>query len=474
MIPVLTADEMRMADAGAIASLGDASQSAHGEFGIFIQRAGSSVARTAIEMMGGAYGKRVFVIAGKGHNGDDGRVAASRLRERGALVTVCGADEVGEMFIDDRHADLVIDAAYGLGFRGTWNPPLVFDVPVLAVDIPSGLNADTGIVEGAVLPADRTVTFAALKRGMLFHDGPQVCGQIDLVDVGIDPIEYLDDINVYLMEPLDAMHWLPLRERDSHKWKSSVRVVAGSSGMTGAAALVCAAAMRAGAGIVHVSVRGTDPGSHVSLPTEVVQRPLPDTGWADAINVDASRFHSLVIGPGLGRGDDVAVEVRKILATTSLPTVVDGDGLVASVDAHGDVSTLSERQGVTVLTPHDGEFAALGGDANDVDHIATTQHVAKTTRCIVLRKGPTTVVASPHGPVFLVASGDQRLATAGSGDVLSGIIGAFLARGMDGAVAAAAGAMIHGRAGAMCSEEGTIARDVVSYIAEVLSELQRP
>jgi NAD(P)H-hydrate epimerase len=125
-----------------------------------------------------------------------------------------------------------------------------------------------------------------------------------------------------------------------------------------------------------------------------------------------------------------------------------------------------------VLTPHDGEFAALGGDAHHIDRIATTQAVAHATGCTVLRKGPTTVVASPQAPTFLVASGDQRLATAGSGDVLSGIIGAFLARGMDGQVAAAAAAMVHGRAGALCMPEGTIARDVVSSISEVLSEMQ--
>jgi NAD(P)H-hydrate epimerase len=179
----------------------------------------------------------------------------------------------------------------------------------------------------------------------------------------------------------------------------------------------------------------------------------------------------MVMGPGLGRGDDVATEVRNILRTTTLPVVIDGDGLGASVDAHGDVSTLSSREGITVLTPHDGEFSALGGDAHDVDRIGATEQVARATNCVVLRKGPTTVVSQPHGPTFLVNAGDHRLATAGTGDVLSGVIGAFLARGMDGATAAAAGAMVHGRAGAVCMAEGTIARDVVSAIGDVLTEM---
>ena len=243
--------------------------------------------------------------------------------------------------------------------------------------------------------------------------------------------------------------------------------------MTGAAALVCASAMRAGAGIVHVSMRDGDASSHLALPTEVVHRALPHTGWSAAIASDIQRFDAMVIGPGLGRGDDVATEVRAVLAATTLPVVIDGDGLGASVDAHGDVSTLLARQGITVLTPHDGEFSALGGDAHDLDRITTTRAVARATNATVLRKGPTTVVAPPHGPVFLVSSGDNRLATAGTGDVLSGVIGAFLARGMEGATAAAAGAMVHGLAGSICMAEGTIARDVVSAVGEVLSDMNK-
>jgi ADP-dependent NAD(P)H-hydrate dehydratase / NAD(P)H-hydrate epimerase len=473
VLPVLTVDEMRAADNAAIAALGDKARSSGSDYDVFIQRAGAACARAAMQMMGGAYGKRVIVIAGKGHNGDDGRVAAAHLRERGASVTICDAAEMDNVFIDERNADIVIDAAYGIGFRGTWNPPVVFDVPVLAVDVPSGLNANTGIAEGPVLPADRTLAFGALKRGMLFHDGPQLCGHVEVHDVGIDAMAHLDNIGVYLMEASDAMHWLPHREHDAHKWTHSLRVVAGSAGMTGAAALVCASAMRAGVGIVHSSMRDGDAMAQLALPTEVVHRALPATNWAAAITSDIHRFDAMVIGPGLGRGDDVATEVRSVLAATTLPTVIDGDGLGASVDAHGDVSTLSSRDGITVLTPHDGEFSALGGNAHDIDRIATTQEVARTTNATVLRKGPTTVVAPPQGPVFLVASGDNRLATAGTGDVLSGVIGAFLARGMEGSTAAAAGAMVHGLAGAICMSDGTIARDVVSGVGEVLSDMNK-
>ena len=414
-------------------------------------------------MMGGAYGRSVVVIAGKGNNGADGRVAARTLSSWGASVRVLDAGSAHSEFVDGRTADLVIDAAYGTGFRGTWSPPVVFDVPVLAVDVPSGLDAHTGRVNGGVLVADRTVTFAAPKTGMLLGDGPSVCGEIDIVDVGIDVGE---DVDVFLVEAADVRRWLPPRDRQSHKWSHPVRVVAGSEGMPGAAALVCAAAMRAGAGIVHLSSRHAD---RAQFPTETVHRPLPDGDWAAFVASDQSRFASLVIGPGLGRGDDVALEVREVLERTGLPTVVDGDGIVASVDPRGGHGTLLTRTAPTVLTPHDGEFAALGGDTGSDDRVEATRGLAQRCGCTVLRKGPTSVIAEPGGRTYLVTSGDERLATAGSGDVLAGILGAFLARGVAAPEAAAAAAFVHGMAGSSLPVEGAIARDVVSTVADVLN-----
>lgn len=458
MIPVLTPEQMRAAD--------DAALSAVGGGDVFIKRAGHAVARVARTMLGGTYGRRVLVIAGKGHNGDDGRVAAEWLTEWGASVQVLDATEAAGQLIDSRVTDLVIDAAYGIGFHGTWSPPFVLDVPVLAVDIPSGLNALDGTVEGGVLVADRTVTFAAVKTGMLFGDGPSLCGEIDIVDVGIDP---LDDVSTYLVESTDVATWLPPRDRLAHKWDHAVRVVAGSTGMAGAASLVSAAAMRAGAGMVHLSWRGD---AHaVTPPTEVVGRALPDHNWAQDLSSDIHRFASLVIGPGLGRGDDIGVEVRNVLSTCDVAMVVDGDGIGASVDPRAGHSALTARTAATVLTPHDGEFATLGGDVANTDRIAATRELASRTGCTILRKGPTTVIADPDGAVYLVVAGDERLATAGSGDVLSGIIGAFLARGLSAHEAAAAAAYVHGMAGSSCASEGTIARDVVAMISDVLTEV---
>jgi len=448
---------MRNADAAALAVVSDS--------GVFIRRAGHAVARAAKQMMSGAYGRRVALVAGPGNNGNDGRVAAEWLASWGALVQEFPADSVTETVFVSREYDLVIDAAYGIGFRGTWSAPIVVDVPVLAVDIPSGLNALTGEVSGRVLVAQRTVTFAALKTGMVLNDGPFVCGEIDIVDVGIDPI---DDVDTYVVEASDVAAWLPPRVRDAHKWNHAVRVVAGSPGMGGAASLVSAAAMRAGAGIVHLSWR---PGDTVSAPTEVVGRPLPATSWSSFLAADDVRFDALVIGPGLGRGDDVGVEVRSVLQSVHLPAVVDGDGLIAAIDPVGGYSALESRGVSTVLTPHDGEFAALGGDAQSVDRINTTRSLARTTGSVVLRKGPTTIISDVDGAVYLVVSGDERLATAGSGDVLAGIIGAFLARGLAAHEAAAAAAFVHGMAGSSCPTEGTIARDIVASVSDVLTEV---
>jgi NAD(P)H-hydrate epimerase len=451
---------MRQADAVALELAGPGNEQ------LFINRAGYATARVARTMLGGCYGKRVVVVAGKGHNGDDGRVAASHLSEWGASVRVVNAKDANGLFIDTRIADLVLDAAYGIGFHGSWTPPIVFDVPVLAVDIPSGLNALDGTVEGGVLAADRTVTFAAPKTGMLLGDGPALCGEIDVVDVGIDP---LDDVDTFLIDTTDVALWLPARERTDHKWTHAVRVVAGSPGMGGAASLVSAAAMRAGAGMVHLSWRAGN--ESFSPPTEVVGRALPTESWGDFVSYDINRFSALVVGPGLGRGDDVAAEVRSILHTCDVPVVIDGDGIVAAIDPEGSYKTLLARNADTVLTPHDGEFAALGGDVHASDRIAATRDLAIRTGSTILRKGPTTIVADSLGTVYLVVSGDERLATAGTGDVLAGIIGAFIARGMTSVEAAAAAACVHGMAGVQCQTEGVIARDIVAVLSDVMSEV---
>jgi NAD(P)H-hydrate epimerase len=259
-----------------------------------------------------------------------------------------------------------------------------------------------------------------------------------------------------------------VRERDAHKWNSAVRVVAGSGGMTGAAVLVAQAAQRAGAGIVVLSSPGLEAGV-VEAPVEVVQRKLSSTGWAPAVHADLHRFHSLVVGPGLGREEPTLLAAASAIFDSVVPVVVDGDGLFAlSWNDAGTPAFLLEREIATVLTPHDGEFTTLTGGAPAADRIASAHHLVQLTGAVVLLKGPTTIVASPDGRTRLVTNGDERLATAGTGDVLAGIVGALIARGAEPADAAAAGAWIHAEAARSLAGDGLVAGDLVGSIPTVI------
>ncbi|MDA8357766.1 MAG: bifunctional ADP-dependent NAD(P)H-hydrate dehydratase/NAD(P)H-hydrate epimerase, partial [Actinomycetota bacterium] len=242
MLPVATITEMRAADAAALADVDHAT---------LVDRAGTGVLHAALTLLGPAYGRRVVVLAGKGSNGADGRVAARLLERRGARVVVVGATGAPR---DLPRADLVIDAAYGTGFRGVFQAPVVPPgARVLAVDIPSGVDGDTGVVSGHPMAADRTVTMAALKPGLLQGDGLRLAGSVDVVDIGVD----VGRTGIRLIQDADVAALLPQRDPQAHKWSSAVAVVAGSPGMEGAAALAATAAARAGAGMVRLAVPGS-------------------------------------------------------------------------------------------------------------------------------------------------------------------------------------------------------------------------
>ncbi|MGD9999538.1 MAG: NAD(P)H-hydrate dehydratase [Ilumatobacteraceae bacterium] len=453
MLPIVTPDEMRAIDAAAPEPTD-----------VLVERAGWAVARAAMRMLGGTYGRTVRVVVGHGNNGADGRVAARILADRGARVTVHPVDMLPQL-LDP--ADLVIDAAFGTGFHGTWKAPDVGDSPVLAVDIPSGVDARTGALGGPVLVADRTVTFAALKPGHLFPPGSDVVGAIEVADIGLDTTS----ATAHLLEADDVAGWLPWRPTSAHKWGVAVRVIAGSPTMQGAAALAVAGAQRAGAGIVHVSCPGVAEPAH--LPLEAVVRPLPSSGWATEALQSFDRFHSLVLGPGLGRNDDTAASTRHVAVHSPLPAVIDGDGLFALAwNADGAAALLRRREPATVLTPHDGEFEMLTGSRPGADRIGAARRFAADARCVVLLKGAATVVAHPDGRVLVVSSGDERLATAGTGDVLAGIIGAFMAMHVGAFEAAAMGAWVHGRAATSGHAIGFVASDLPSLVPAVLADLR--
>ena len=504
MKAVVTPEEMRAIDAGASDRLDE-----------LVERAGAAVARTALVMLGGAYGRRVTVLAGSGNNGADGRVAARHLRGRGVHVRVIDIDRRNPAPPRIEPCDLVIDAVLGTGFGGMYVAPEADGSRVLAVDVPSGLDALSGLVRpgSRVLHAERTVTFVAWKPGLLFGDGPEYAGAVEVVDIGLA----VTDIAVHVVDDERVRSRLPLRGRDAHKWASAVAVFGGSAGMTGAPRLAAHAAMRAGAGMVRIGV----PGDVVSG-TEAVGVALPAEHWAGSALAQLDRVKAVVLGPGLGRSRSAMVAVSQLLAHATVPIVLDGDGLAAlapngggperyappadpaadpglsagrravidaaarrsgmprsltaagsrpgaihalepSLEAARDALS-GRRTGSTVLTPHDGEFERITGRPPGYDRVVACRRVADETGAVVLLKGPTTVIADPSGRVELVVAGDQRLATAGSGDVLSGIISALIAQGLSCFEAAVCGAHVHGAAARLGPAHGLIAGDIADLV----------
>ncbi len=447
MIPVVTPEEMNAVDAAAPEPVE-----------VLIDRAARAVARKAVSMLGGTYGRRVTVLAGKGNNGNDGRVAADHLRARGVRVSVLHAADAPAALAP---VDLVIDAAYGTGFRGAYEAPaLAAGQRVLAVDIPSGVDGLTGETADRVLAAESTVTFAALKPGLLLEPGAGLVGEIDVADIGLD----VSSATVHLVEASDVAAWLPDRPATAHKWQSAVWIVAGSPGMGGAATLACEGAQRAGAGYVRLSTPG---GLAAGIPVEIVQHAVGED-WSCEVLDDTDRFAALVIGNGLGTDPGPAAAVRAIVTRSSTPTVVDADGLTALAEVGDACFPLGDH---VVLTPHDGEFARLAGAKPGSDRIAETRSLATRTGAVVLLKGHLTVVAHPDGRCLLTDSAGARLATAGTGDVLAGVIGALLAQGLEPLHAAAAGAFIHGRAGDLGWRHGLVAGDLPALVPEVLERL---
>jgi NAD(P)H-hydrate epimerase len=381
-------------------------------------------------------------------------------------------------------ADLAVDAMFGTGFRGTLPGDAAFaadalssaSCPVLAVDIPSGVDGLTGAVHGPAVEAEVTVCLAALKPGLVFFPGAALAGTVEVKDIGIDPGHPPPFLG--LIEEADVAAWLPRRPFESHKWSvGGVFVVGGSMGMTGAAMLAGRAALRAGAGIVVTGLPG-DAAVRASG-GEVITRALPatadgalDEAAAKEVLDGLDRFRALVVGPGLGRAGTTVAAVRRLVAEAPVPLVLDADGLNA---LGGDVGLLASRPAVTVLTPHAGEYARLAGEPVGDDRVAAARRLAERAGSVVLLKGSRTVVADPAGRAVVNPTGGPWLATAGTGDVLSGVVGALAARGVPAFEAAAAGAWLHGRAAAGQHQPsrrhhaGLVAGDLVDALPDVLA-----
>ena len=447
-----------------------------------IDRAGGAVARSARRLLGGTYGRRVVIVCGKGNNGADGRVAAQRLAAWGARVDrfhLAGIDRAALVRALDR-ADLAVDAMFGTGFRGALDGDAGFVAgvlnaaacPVLAIDIPSGVDGLTGAVQGTAVEAVATVCFVALKPGLILYPGASLAGDIDIADIGIDP--NTPPTSLGLTDEADVSAWLPSRPPESHKWSvGSVFVVGGSQGMTGAVLLAARSALRAGAGMVVAGLPG-DAAAPASG-GEIVIRALPATS-SGSLDEDAAkeildgldRFRALVVGPGLGRTASTVAAVRRLVAEAHVPLVLDADGLNA---LDGDLDLLAGRPAATIVTPHAGEYARLAGEPVGDDRVAAARRLAERAGAVVLLKGSPTVVADPTGRAALNATGGPWLATAGTGDVLSGIVGALAAMGLPAFRATAAGAWLHGRAGDAAGHAGLVAGDLIDALPTVLSRL---
>ena len=468
--PVFEAAEMRAADAWAVEAGGVPSLD-------LMERAGAGLARVTAAV---ARPGPVRVVVGKGNNGGDGLVAARLLRADGHDVDVLATGALDELCGDPLvnlerlpgappspfHAEVlagsgvIVDAMLGTGFEGAPREPLASaiaaldeqDAPVVACDVPSGVNASTGEVEGEAVRATTTATFHGAKVGLHVDPGKGHAGRVEAIEIGIPRGAPAGERAGLISERALALY--PRRGRSGSKFASGVVVVVGGSvGLTGAPTMAARAAARAGAGYVRVAVPGpAQPAVDLRL-LEQMSRGLPDAdgahtpdGVEEALAL-ADRAGALVLGPGLGRDEGALEFAREVARAVAVPLLVDADGLNAHA---GRLEALRERPAPTVLTPHEGELGRLlGRDPGEVaaHRLACAREAARRGGAVVLLKGDDTIVALPDELVAINPGGTPALATAGTGDVLSGLIGALLAKGLGPFEAAGLGALAHVLAG---------------------------
>ncbi len=519
MRPILTADEMRAADAWAIA---------HGVPGVaLMENAGLAVAR-AIESRFGKE-KRVAIVCGLGNNGGDGFVVARVLKSDWTRVYVIGdpetlkgearhhfdrlrkerarlpvvvikteaewAEKAGEF----GRCSLVVDALLGSGSHGAPRglAPLVIEsigrerargARVVSVDLPSGLPADAGPFGWKTVEADITVTFAAKKPGLVFSPACELAGSVVVSSIGI-PDQALQfnerGFRLFELEESDALAAFPARAKDSHKGDfGHVLVVAGSVGKSGAALLAARGAFRTGAGLVTVASVAEVCRLVTMAQPEVMTASLGEgadcgelPGAAARVIELAAGMDAVVIGPGLGRTEKTQDFVLDVVARCGLPVVIDADGLYGLRTQ--TLSRVSERDAPTILTPHPGEMARLLGlDTESVqkDRVKAIQRGVAETRSTVVLKGRHSLVGNLRSEIWLNPTGSPSLATAGTGDVLAGAIGALVARGVAADLAAGAGVFVHGLAGEIAGKRrpwGVMAGDVAEALPKAIASLGR-
>ncbi len=512
---VVTAAEMRQIDKNTIEGIGIPGI-------VLMETAGSEIVRAIEQHYPTA--QRVGVFVGKGNNGGDGLVIARQLAHAGREVNVFlvspAESFTGEartnldiaknlelqieeiltdaVFFDTLRCDLLVDAIFGTGLRGAVRESVAniinaindLPIPILAVDLPSGLDADSGTPLGTCVQADRTITIGLPKRGLLVHPGVEFAGKIEVVDIGF-PQQIIDaqNIKVNWTTEKDAAAWIPVRSPASYKGSyGRVLVVAGSTGMTGAAALASEAAFRVGAGLVTLTIpKSLNPILEVKL-SEVMTLPLPETEAGSLAESSTSTILEyakktksvLAIGPGLSQHPQTVKLVHQLVKENKeqglgLRMVIDADGLNALAQATDLISLLGTE---TVLTPHPGEMARLTNipiSTLESNRIGTAEEFANQYGVTLVLKGAPTVTSNPSGEIWINSTGNPGMATAGMGDVLTGIIAGLMAQNMSSETAAVLGVYLHGLAGDIAAEKlgmhGLIAGDVLQAVPQAISSL---
>ena len=540
---VVTANEMRRIDQQTIEDIGIPGM-------VLMEHAGTAVVRAIQSHFPNC--KRIGIFVGKGNNGGDGLVIARQLSHIGQSVQIFLVSPP-DRFIGDaltnlqivqnlklpiEHifsetaleamegkiaaCDLIVDAIFGTGLRRAVRGDIAAVIerinaiqrPVIAIDLPSGLAADTGLAEGACIHADYTVTIGLPKRGLLLYPGAELTGQLEVADIGFpERVINAQNIRVNWTQPIaktgashtEVSEWIPPRPRHSHKGTyGRVFVVAGSMGMTGAAALGCEAALRVGAGLVTLGIpKSLNPILEVKL-SEVMTLPLPETPEGSLAFAAKSQILDFVertssilaIGPGLSQHPETVKLIHSLIRENrGLPVVIDADGLNAL--SQGETTAQSPRSTVknllssltapAVLTPHPGEMSRLiGGSVRELEQnrigmaqqfvqelsITQEQDITQEQNVTLVLKGAPTVIAGANGEVWLNATGNPGMATAGMGDVLTGVIAGLIAQGVSSFDAAVLGVYLHGLAGDIVAESlgmhGLMAGDVLNAIPEAI------
>jgi len=454
--PLYTAAETRAAEAG------------H-DVDVLMERAGAAAAQVGLQVFADA--ERWTFVCGGGANGGDGRIAARHVEAAGKQVTIVDT-KAGESDLGDPH--VIVDALFGTGFAGEPRPEAAALIEringsganVLAIDLPSGVDASTGEVATVAVTAVETVTFHGRKVGLIVSPGRLHAGTIHVADIGLTQAP----TDVRSATPA-LLRSVPRRHEGDNKYTAGhVLVVGGSRGLTGAPSLSALAAMRADAGYVTVAAPESAMAVLEERLVEAVKRPLPDeggvvaAGTAGIVRQLAAKASAVALGPGLGRGRGPQELVRELATTLELPMVIDADALFELEPA----SWPAPR----VLTPHEGELARLlGRESREIaaHRIASVREAAERFACVVVLKGADTLVAAPGANLLVSALGLPSLATAGTGDVLTGVIAAFLAKGMDAQLAAVAGAAAQQRASVEAEQRtGLIASDVIEALPRAL------